>query len=231
MKFYITLDIRYYLVDSFAAAAGEPGHIQPAGCNRGFVAHTGRPRPCHSTANRCPRSASGRGLIGRSLFGGAGVPVRNLCLGCGHPDRQGMLDRLVPLAAVPVPASRPHRVQPGCAGGVWPRRLAGSLKAVEKGVTAVCAYNDDVAFALLMSATEAGLSVPDDLSLLGVDDSYLGRMTRPALSTIAFDLAAQAEKLAALITSETDAEDISSAPNLLKLHIRGSVRDYRSPVG
>lgn len=51
-----------------------------------------------------------------------------------------------------------------------------------------------------MSANDAGLSVPDDLSLLGVDDSYIGRMTRPALSTIAFDLAAEAGRLAGLIT-------------------------------
>lgn len=98
------------------------------------------------------------------------------------------------------------------------------LSSVADGVTAVCAYNDDVAFSLLMAANDAGLSVPEDLSLLGVDDSYIGRMTRPALSTIAFALAAEASRLASLITSEAQSEDISTTPDVLRLQMRGSVR-------
>ena len=99
---------------------------------------------------------------------------------------------------------------------------------VASGVTAVCAYNDDIAFAVMMFANEAGLSVPGDLSLLGVDDSYIGRMTHPPISTIAFDLETEAKRLAGLITSGADAEGTPSASDVLKLQMRGSVRDRLS---
>jgi len=42
-----------------------------------------------------------------------------------------------------------------------------------KDCTAVVCYNDQVAYQLIEIAMRKGLSVPDDLSVVGIDDSYL----------------------------------------------------------
>lgn len=52
------------------------------------------------------------------------------------------------------------------------------------GVTGVCAYNDEVAFALLAGARAAGVSVPGDLAVIGVDDIPLAPFAVPPLTTV-----------------------------------------------
>jgi len=51
-------------------------------------------------------------------------------------------------------------------------------------VTAVCAYSDDYAFALLSAMREQGLRAPDDLAVIGADDIPLGLFADPPLTTI-----------------------------------------------
>lgn len=58
----------------------------------------------------------------------------------------------------------------------------------EQGVTAVCAFNDEHAIALLAAVREAGLRVPDDLAVIGADDIPMARFAAPALSTVYFDI-------------------------------------------
>ncbi len=58
--------------------------------------------------------------------------------------------------------------------------------------TAVLVQNDDMAVGVMMAAREAGLSVPDDISITGFDDSEFSRMTWPRLTTVrqpVFDMA------------------------------------------
>ena len=50
--------------------------------------------------------------------------------------------------------------------------------------TAVYAGNDRMAAALIKVAIDSGLRVPQDLSVVGFDDSYFARMMTPALTTI-----------------------------------------------
>jgi len=52
------------------------------------------------------------------------------------------------------------------------------------GVTAVVAYNDDVAAAVAGAALRSGLSVPGDLSVVGHDDSPLAALFVPALTSV-----------------------------------------------
>lgn len=51
-------------------------------------------------------------------------------------------------------------------------------------VTAVACYNDEYAVACLAAATRAGLSVPDDLAVIGMDDEAVSAYTQPALTTV-----------------------------------------------
>jgi LacI family transcriptional regulator len=50
--------------------------------------------------------------------------------------------------------------------------------------TAVFASNDDMALALLATAQRRGLRVPQDLSIVGFDDSPAARLVWPALTTV-----------------------------------------------
>lgn len=65
--------------------------------------------------------------------------------------------------------------------------------------TAVCAGNDVLALALLLTAREHGLRVPENISLVGYDDSEYARLASPPLTTVrqrASDLGAAAARIA-----------------------------------
>lgn len=56
------------------------------------------------------------------------------------------------------------------------------------GITAVCAYNDEWAMALLSGMQLAGLSAPDDLAVIGCDDVPTAQVASPPLTTIRQDM-------------------------------------------
>jgi DNA-binding LacI/PurR family transcriptional regulator len=63
------------------------------------------------------------------------------------------------------------------------------------GVTAVCAFTDDVAIAVIGAASAAGLAVPEDLAVIGVDDIPLAAVTVPPLTTVHLDVDLMARAL------------------------------------
>lgn len=58
---------------------------------------------------------------------------------------------------------------------IW-RTRGITVDRLEEGVTAALCYNDEVAFKLILSAQENGVRVPEDLSVVGIDNSDLGTM-------------------------------------------------------
>lgn len=58
------------------------------------------------------------------------------------------------------------------------------LSAVRDGVTAVFAFNDDAAFKCVMMLKKAGLRVPEDVSVVGFDDSHLALASDPPLTSL-----------------------------------------------
>jgi len=50
--------------------------------------------------------------------------------------------------------------------------------------SAVFATNDMVAYGAMRALDEAGLAVPDDVSIVGFDDDYMSRYTNPPLTTV-----------------------------------------------
>lgn len=58
------------------------------------------------------------------------------------------------------------------------------------GVTAVLAYNDLMAIGLIEGLDSLGIQVPRDVSVVGIDDIALSRLTRPKLTTVATPTAA-----------------------------------------
>jgi LacI family transcriptional regulator len=76
--------------------------------------------------------------------------------------------------------------------------------------TAILAMNDDMAVGALVAARELGLSVPDDLSLVGFDDSEVAQVTWPRLTTVrqpVFDMAAAATDM---VLAELEGEESSA---------------------
>jgi DNA-binding LacI/PurR family transcriptional regulator len=71
-------------------------------------------------------------------------------------------------------------------------------------VTAVAAFNDLLALAVLASCRIQHVAVPDDLAVIGVDDLPIASLAVPALSTIAMDLTAIAVSLTTRILSLVD---------------------------
>ena len=67
--------------------------------------------------------------------------------------------------------------------------------------TAVACYNDDVALTLLSAAQHLGIAVPATLALIGVDNSALGSVTHPRLTTIGYDANAIAAMLSSRVLS------------------------------
>lgn len=78
--------------------------------------------------------------------------------------------------------------------GPNPPTEGGGLAMAEQvrraGVTAVLAYNDLMAIGLIEGLDSLGLQVPQDISVVGVDDIALSRLTRPKLTTVATPTAA-----------------------------------------
>lgn len=52
------------------------------------------------------------------------------------------------------------------------------------GVTAICAYNDEVALAVLAGLYALGLEAPADLAVVGADNDPTGRLSCPSLTTV-----------------------------------------------
>ena len=80
------------------------------------------------------------------------------------------------------------------------------LVSTQPAPTAVCAYNDRVAFTVLAGAADAGISVPSELAVVGVDDDPVAPLVTPALSSVTADIApfvtALADATAAAATGE-----------------------------
>jgi DNA-binding LacI/PurR family transcriptional regulator len=71
----------------------------------------------------------------------------------------------------------------------------------EQSVTGICAFNDETAIAVLAGAREHGLTVPDDLAVIGVDDIPTAPLTSPPLSTVCFNLYVVGRQQAAAIVA------------------------------
>ena len=73
--------------------------------------------------------------------------------------------------------------QPYVSGGI----AAGDL-VIASGATAVLGYNDLVAFGLLDRFRQRGVRVPDDISVVGMDNLPMSALTAPSLTSVGIPL-------------------------------------------
>jgi LacI family transcriptional regulator len=72
----------------------------------------------------------------------------------------------------------------------WDGGFAVAERVHGTAATAVLAYNDLMAIGLLSGLRRLGVEVPDDVSVVGIDDTPLSALVRPALTTVSTPSAA-----------------------------------------
>ena len=129
--------------------------------------------------------------------------------------------------------------------GIAPERIAcveieyGSVETVEieggvkrffespqgRRTTGVFALNDFVALAVLNVAADCGRSTPADLSVVGFDNSYLARIHRPSLTSVAQPIQEMAHRAVELLRRRISKEDAGGRRATLlqpRVVVRGS---------
>lgn len=79
---------------------------------------------------------------------------------------------------------------------------AGAIRAfldANPAVTAVAAFDDDVALRILAAARDIGLSVPGELAVIGFDDTAYGALFSPTLTTVHIDAEDHGRRTARLV--------------------------------
>jgi len=102
-------------------------------------------------------------------------------------------------------------------------RAVASLLTSPESPTAVFACSDQLALGLLRAARAAGLRVPDDLSVVGFDDSPSAVSADPPLTTVGQPLRERGQAVGALVRALMRGEEVSS-PDVepVRLVLRGS---------
>jgi DNA-binding LacI/PurR family transcriptional regulator len=110
--------------------------------------------------------------------------------------------------------------------GVTMSAGAHAFEALPKGSrrpTAVLAMSDMAAIGLMAAARAAGLSIPEDLSVVGYDDLPIAAWTNPALTTVRQPIVEKGRLAARLLIQRMKGKVVESpAPLATSLVIRGS---------
>jgi LacI family transcriptional regulator len=92
----------------------------------------------------------------------------------------------------------------------------------------VLAGNDEIALGILQSAHEHGVRVPDDLRVIGFDDTRLASLVRPALSAVRVPLAEVGSAAIRALVERLDEPD--RAPRTVSLATKLVIRESSSPA-
>lgn len=104
-------------------------------------------------------------------------------------------------------------------GGVLAAR-----RLLERGVTGILSGSDVMALGVLLAARQAGLRVPEDLSVVGSDDSMLVEFTDPPLTTVRQPASALAEAACRELLDQISGHPVREGEVLFQpeLVVRGS---------
>jgi DNA-binding LacI/PurR family transcriptional regulator len=135
-------------------------------------------------------------IITLAIDGPPGVVEDPVAAASGHPQAQRMLGWLDALEGAGV---HPTVVQTKTNRDEDAIDAARSVLLAQPRPTAVLCFSDVLALGVLTVAEDVGLAVPDDLSVVGFDDSTLARHSRPTLTTVRQDIAAKGRLAAAAL--------------------------------
>lgn len=81
------------------------------------------------------------------------------------------------------------------------------VRAWSRATTCVFAGNDEMAAGVLAAANEAGIAVPDDLLVVGFDDTRVASLIQPRLTTVHVPMAAMGAKAVELLCERLSDEE------------------------
>ena len=177
------------------------------------------PWPCSTTATGSPRASA-------SPISDAGTPASRTARRRRAPAPRGTpIPMTTACGTSPNPAStesgrparpRPRRTPAGTrfAHRRQRRRSHPSWLAADPPMTAVCAYNDEVALAVLAGLHRLGLSAPQDLAVIGVDDIPAAALSQPPLTTVTRDMSALAKYIAETVQRRLTKKSSPRSPKL-----------------
>jgi DNA-binding LacI/PurR family transcriptional regulator len=120
---------------------------------------------------------------------------------------------------LPAPEVRTVPLEPGAAADTVAAWLAGTPP-----VTGICAFNDEIAMAVLAGLARLGLEAPKDMAVVGVDDIPGAAVAQPPLTTVVQDFTAIAEHYAEAVVAALGGKPIpvESVDGEYRLTIRAS---------
>ena len=108
------------------------------------------------------------------------------------------------------------------------KQCAHQLLDFEQPPTAIFASSDDMACGVLVAAHERGIKIPQQLSVVGFDDSPLSCQTWPALSTARQPISEMASIAATLLIKQLRKQPLESPEQLLSCDL--ILRDSAGPA-
>jgi len=118
-------------------------------------------------------------------------------------------------------------MEPGTKPGM---EVTSQLLKSGKKFSAIFAFNDVTAIGSLVALREAGLRVPEDVSVLGFDDVLLAATSNPPLTTIHQPLRAMGEAAASTLLGLIRDEAAGPRPPVIMVYPRLVVRESTGPV-
>ncbi|MBL8927696.1 MAG: LacI family DNA-binding transcriptional regulator [Pseudonocardia sp.] len=116
--------------------------------------------------------------------------------------------------------------------GPFPARFSSGVRAADlvlaAGVTAVVAFNDDIAAGLLNRFADRGVRVPDHVSVVGHDDTALAEMVTPRLTTVHIPAGAAGVTAAQMLITQLRGDN--GAPRRSELSSELIVRGSTGPA-
>jgi LacI family transcriptional regulator len=109
--------------------------------------------------------------------------------------------------------------------------LGQALVAEHPGVTAVFATADILAIGLMEGLRQAGVGVPDEVSVVGFDNLDLGRYVTPKLTTVAQDVVAKASAAVRLLLMQIEDAGTSAKPVVLGVELVARESVTACPTG
>jgi DNA-binding LacI/PurR family transcriptional regulator len=135
-----------------------------------------------------------------------------------EPRLDGVRDTLAELG-LPEPDVRTVPLKPAAAAEVVRAWLA-----EDPPVTGICAFNDEIAMAVLAGLAHLGLEAPRDMAVVGVDNIPSAAVAHPPLTTVVQDFTAIAEHCVRSVVAALDGDRIPIEPvkGQYRLEIRES---------
>src|SRR4051812_34521075 len=111
--------------------------------------------------------------------------------------------------------------------------LRAADQVLARGTQAVIAYNDQIALGLMARVSARGCRVGGDLSVTGIDASWIAPLAPPPLTTVRVPAAAAGTAAVRLLLEHTAGRDVPNGPLELRteLIVRSSTGPRRRPDG